>query len=78
MLGLKMLKGYITIAVAVLLVVLFIILSGIGEMISMEYIVLNILVIILIGAVLLNSIIQIHIFEEAEKFRRKFIDEKEE
>ncbi len=78
MLGLKMLKGYITLAVAILTVVLFVILSGIGEKISMEYIVLNILVILLTGAVLLNSIIQIHIFEEAEKLRKKFVDEKEE
>ncbi len=71
MFGMKMLKGYIVLAIAILVIVGYIILSGIGTAINMEFIVLDILIILLIGATLLSSIILINIYEELEKIKKE-------
>lgn len=71
MLGSKILKGYIALTLGILAVVSFIILSGIGIQINMEFIVLDILIILLIGATLFSSIIQLNILEELEESNGK-------
>jgi len=71
MLGSKIIKGYLALTLGILAVVSFIILSGIGTKINMEFIVLDILVILLIGASLFSSIVQLNILEELEEINGK-------
>ncbi len=77
MFGLSMLKGYITFAIGILVIVGYIILSGIGTAMDMGYIVLAILMILMIGSMLLSSIIQIHIFEEISEIKDELLEEEE-
>lgn len=63
----KVLKGYLAINLGVLVVVAYIILSGIGAKINMEFIMLDILMILLIGTGLFNSIVSLNILETLEE-----------
>lgn len=64
MFGSRILESYLVVALALMVVAAYIILAGIGLETSMEFMVLNILVLILIGANIVTAIIQLRILEE--------------
>ena len=69
--GTKMLKGYIAITISILAVIVYIMLSGLGTRVNMEYIILSVLLILLIGASLLNTIVNIHVYEELDEMNER-------
>jgi len=64
--GRKILEGYLAVVLTILVIVGFIVLSGIGMQISTEFILLDIILIILVGVNLLIAVLLLRILEKVE------------
>ncbi len=67
MFGSRILESYLVVALALMVVAAYIILAGIGLETSMEFMVLDILILILIGANIVTSILQLRLLEEVRE-----------
>lgn len=73
--GKRILEAYLALALAMLTIAAFIMLGSVGTQIDTGFVVLSILVIILTGAVIVTSIIQLRILAAVEKLNGSDDDE---
>lgn len=76
--GKRILEGYLALALAILTVAAFIMLGSVGTQIDTGFVVLSILVIIMTGAVIVTSIIQLRILAAIEELHDDGDDEAED
>lgn len=76
--GKRILEGYLALALAILTVAGFIMLGSVGTQIDTGFVILSILVIIMTGAVIVTSIIQLRILAAIEELHDDGDDEAED